>query len=303
MVGICSYGGYVPRYRLDRRVIYQTTGWINAANISNARGEKAVANFDEDSITLAVAAGIDALKGIDRSTVGGVYLCSTTLPYRERLNAGIVTAALGLPDQIRAADFSGGLKAGTTALLAALEGVEAKRVNNLLVTAAEFTPYPAEYYEKGVRVALTDFRQNPADPFCGHKTTCYGPRLTALKNAHEKLATEALWFTTENFLAEGSISNVFLVKDAALYTPPVQTPILPGIARKTVIEIAETENIPCHEQPLQIGDLLEADEVFLTNVIMEVLPVTSVEAHTVADAKPGEITKNIVIKYKERLNQ
>ena len=172
---------------------------------------------------------------------------------------------------------------------------------NLLVTATEFTPYPAEYYEKGVRVALTDFRQNPTDPFCGHKTTCYGPRLTALKNAHEKLATEALWFTTENFLAEGSISNVFLVKDGALYTPPVQTPVLPGIARKTVIEIAEAENIPCHEQPLQIGDLLAADEVFLTNVIMEVLPVTSVEAHTVADGKPGKLTKQLLEKYKTSL--
>ncbi|MDH4202333.1 MAG: aminotransferase class IV [Phycisphaerae bacterium] len=170
---------------------------------------------------------------------------------------------------------------------------------NLLVMATEFTPYPAEYYEKGVRVALTDFRQNPADPFCGHKTTCYGPRLTALKNAHEKLATEALWFTTENFLAEGSISNVFLVKDGQLYTPPVQTPVLPGIARKTVIEIAEAENIPCHEQPLQIGDLLAADEVFLTNVIMEVLPVTSVEAHTVANGKPGNHTKAIAEKYNQ----
>jgi branched-chain amino acid aminotransferase len=149
-----------------------------------------------------------------------------------------------------------------------------------------------------VRVALTDFRQNPTDPFCGHKTTCYGPRLTALKNAHEKLATEALWFTTENFLAEGSISNVFLVKDGALYTPPVQTPVLPGIARKTVLEIAEAENIPCHETPLQIGDVLGAEEIFLTNVIMEVLPVTSVEAHTVADGKPGEITKKLGEKYK-----
>src|SRR5210317_1977092 len=95
---------------------------------------------------------------------------------------------------------------------------------NLLITAAEFTPYPTEYYEKGVRVSLTNFRQSPTDPFCGHKTTCYGPRLTALKNAHEKLAAEALWFTTENFLAEGSISNVFLIKDGQLYTPPVQTP-------------------------------------------------------------------------------
>jgi branched-chain amino acid aminotransferase len=174
---------------------------------------------------------------------------------------------------------------------------------NLLITATEFTPYPAEYYEKGVRVALTDFRQNPKDPFCGHKTTCYGPRLTALKNAHEKLAAEALWFTTENFLAEGSISNVFLVKNNELYTPPVQTPVLPGIARKTVLEIAEAENIPCHETPLQIADLLEADEVFLTNVIMQVLPVVAIEAHTVAEGKPGKLTKQIAEKYKDRLKE
>ena len=181
-------------------------------------------------------------------------------------------------------------------------GADGTAATNLLITAAEFTPYPTEYYEKGVRVALTDFRQSNKDPFCGHKTTCYGPRLMALKNAHEKLATEALWFTTENFLAEGSISNVFLVKDGQLYTPPVQTPVLPGIARKTVIEIAEQENIPCHEQPLQIGDLLAADEVFLTNVIMEVLPVTSIEAHTVAEGKPGKLTKKIGKAYKDKLS-
>ena len=182
-------------------------------------------------------------------------------------------------------------------------GADGTAATNLLVTAAEFTPYPAEYYEKGIRVTLTDFRQNPKDPFCGHKTTCFGPRLTALKNAHEKLATESLWFTTENFLAEGSISNVFLVKDGVLFTPPVQTPILPGIARKTVIEIAEAENISYHEQPLQVADLLAADEVFLTNVIMEVLPVTAIEAHTVNDGKLGKITKTIAKKYKDCLKE
>jgi hydroxymethylglutaryl-CoA synthase len=137
MVGICSYGGYVPRYRLNRGVIYQAMGWMNPGNFGNARGEKAVANFDEDSITMAVAAGIDALKGWDRSKVGGVYLASTTMPYKERLNAGIVTAALGLDDHIRAADFSGGIKAGTTALLSALEGVESKRLSDVLVCASD----------------------------------------------------------------------------------------------------------------------------------------------------------------------
>ncbi len=137
MAGICAYGGYVPRYRLNRGLVYQAMGWMNPANIANAAGEKAVANFDEDSLTMAVAAGIDALNGIDRSTVGGVYFASTSMPYKERLNAGIITAALGLKDQIRAADFSGGIKAGTTALISALEGVEAKGVSNVMVTASD----------------------------------------------------------------------------------------------------------------------------------------------------------------------
>ena len=176
-------------------------------------------------------------------------------------------------------------------------------LTHLLITSPAFVPYPAEYYEKGVRVILTNFRQSSKDPFAGHKTTCYGPRLMALKDAHEKLATEALWFTTENALAEGSISNVFLVKDGALYTPPVTTPVLPGIARKTVIEIAEAEDIPCHEEPLGIDDLLKADEVFLTNVIMEVLPVVAVESHTVGDGNTGEIAKKLSRKYKQRLNE
>jgi hydroxymethylglutaryl-CoA synthase len=137
MFGICSYGGYVPRYRLNRGLIYAGIGWMNAGNIGLARGEKAVANFDEDSLTMAVAAGIDALTGIEIESVDGVYYASTTMPYKERLNAGIISGALGLDDNVRAADFGGGLKAGTTALLSALEGVEAKRVKNLLVTVAD----------------------------------------------------------------------------------------------------------------------------------------------------------------------
>lgn len=173
---------------------------------------------------------------------------------------------------------------------------------NLLMTAPAFTPYPAEYYDKGVRVTLCNFRQSSKDPYAGHKTTCYGPRLMALKEAHEKLAAEALWFNTENALAEGSISNVFLVKDGVLYTPPVTTPVLPGIARKTVIEIAEDADIDCHEQLLRVDDLLRADEVFLTNVVMEVLPVVAIEAHTVGSGKPGAVAKKIGEHFKQRLN-
>jgi hydroxymethylglutaryl-CoA synthase len=137
MVGICSYSGYVPRYRLNRSLIYKAMGWMNASTIGNAKGEKAVANFDEDSITMAVAAGIDALNGCGRPAVDGLHFASTTMPFKERLNSGIVSAALGQDDRIRAADFSGGLKAGTTAILSGLEAVESGRLNTVLVCVSD----------------------------------------------------------------------------------------------------------------------------------------------------------------------
>jgi branched-subunit amino acid aminotransferase/4-amino-4-deoxychorismate lyase len=111
--------------------------------------------------------------------------------------------------------------------------------------------------------------------------------------AHQKKAAEALWFTTDNRLAEGCVSNIFLVKNSVLYTPPVNTPVLPGVMRKTVCEIASKNSIQLVEKNLSIDDLLDADEVFMTNVIMEIMPVVGVEKHTVGDGKVGAMTKKL----------
>lgn len=173
--------------------------------------------------------------------------------------------------------------------------------SHMLITAAPFVAYPKDYYDKGVRVILTNFRQNAKDPFVGHKTTCYGPRLMALRDAHARLAAEALWFTTENKLAEGCVSNVFLVREGTLFTPPLNTPVLDGIARRTVLEIADKLTLTVTEEPLAIADLLAADEVFLTNVIMQVLPVVAVESHTITDGKPGAVTKLLIKNFEEVL--
>jgi D-amino acid aminotransferase len=170
---------------------------------------------------------------------------------------------------------------------------EEQRKPTLLITATEFRPYPADYYRTGVLVVLCPFRQNPTDPACGHKTTSYYPRLLALSRAHQSRAAEAIWFTTDNRVAEGCVSNVFLVKNSVLYTPPVGTPVLPGIARKTVCALAPQQSIELVEKDLHITDVLEADEIFLTNVIMEVLPVNSVEKHTVGDGKVGPVTRKL----------
>lgn len=137
MVGIVSYSCYVPRYRLNRKLIFKSMGWLDPSTAANARGEKAVANFDEDSITLAVAASSQALRNLNRREIGGLYFSSTSLPYKERLNAAIVSGALGLPDAIRGADFTGGLKAGTTALMSGLEAVSANALGHIVVCASD----------------------------------------------------------------------------------------------------------------------------------------------------------------------
>ena len=138
MYGICLSGGYVPRYRLSRKAIYGAMGWFNSANIAYAGGDKAVANFDEDSVTMAVASCRDMLANSnDKSAIDGLYFASTSMPYAERLNAGIVATALGLKDDVRAADFAGARKAGTTALLSALDAVGASQMGQALVCSSE----------------------------------------------------------------------------------------------------------------------------------------------------------------------
>ena len=180
-----------------------------------------------------------------------------------------------------------------------MAGAEEQLKPTLLITATKLQPYPGEYYKKGVMVILSPSRQNTFEPTCGHKTTSYFSRMITLNIAHQRRAAEALWFTTDNRLAEGCVSNVFVVKDSVIHTPGIETPVLAGIARKTICEIASTNSIKLVEKDLYIDDVLGADEIFLTNVIMQIMPVTSVEKHTVSDGKVGAMTKRLQISFNE----
>jgi hydroxymethylglutaryl-CoA synthase len=126
LVGIAAYGAYIPKYRLGA----ETLGW-------NSNLERSVANFDEDSVTMAVAAGRDCLKGRDRQAIDGLIFASTTPPYAEKQCAAIVAAALDLRRDIFTADITDVLRAGTTALKTALDGVAAGSAKQVLVIAAD----------------------------------------------------------------------------------------------------------------------------------------------------------------------
>jgi hydroxymethylglutaryl-CoA synthase len=131
MAGIVTYGAYIPLFRLSRAEIARAWG------MSILPGERAVANYDEDSLTMALAAARDCLKGVDRKNIGGLYFASTTAPYKEKQGAAIIAAVLDLVPEAVTMDFSGSLRCGSNALKAAVDAVDNGSAQSILVCAAD----------------------------------------------------------------------------------------------------------------------------------------------------------------------
>ncbi len=131
--GILRYGAYVPMRRLQRKAMVAANSWFNGSLKSQGKGERAIANWDEDSVTMAVAAARDCLGDFARDQLSAVHLASTTLPFADRLNAGIVAGALNLAENVAGHDHSASQRAGLSALADALNATGGP----VLVTAAE----------------------------------------------------------------------------------------------------------------------------------------------------------------------
>ena len=189
---------------------------------------------------------------------------------------------------------------------------------NAILTAGPFEPYPMEYYQRGLTVVLLDDQKlNPYDQQAGHKTLDYFSRLAALREANRRGAGEALWFNVHNYLQSGSISNVFIVEDGKLATPPTpqelrqpdlaqsiayaRSNVLPGVTRAAVLELARSHELPVEIAPIDVNRLLGATEVFLTNSIMDVMPVCRIEQKAVGDERPGPITLQLANGLREQM--
>jgi hydroxymethylglutaryl-CoA synthase len=136
MVGITAYGAYIPRLRLNRQAVYDANKWFAPGLRGQAKGERAMANWDEDSITMAVEASRDCLNGGGaEGAFDALYFASTTHPFKDRQNAGVVGTALHREQGLSVADFAGSQKCATTALIAALDAAKAGR--SVLVAAAD----------------------------------------------------------------------------------------------------------------------------------------------------------------------
>ncbi len=131
MVGIVSYGAYIPWYRLVRQEFLRAWGGFAMP------GERSVANYDEDSLTMAVEACIDCLADTDAGTVDGLIFATTTAPYSEKQGSAIMALALDLPRDARTADMSDSLRAGAAGMTWARDAIEAGSLSKVLVAASD----------------------------------------------------------------------------------------------------------------------------------------------------------------------
>lgn len=173
----------------------------------------------------------------------------------------------------------------------------------VLVVAQPAPEYPGAMFDQGVGVVIADARANPFNPAEGHKTVSYWWRLRELQQAAARGASEALVFSITNHAVGGCVSNVFAVSGDRLLTPIARSeeaqgglpsPVLPGITRARVLELARTVGLSAERRMLTIDDLLHADELFLTNSSWAVLPVVAVERARIGSGEPGPRTGELL---------
>lgn len=163
-----------------------------------------------------------------------------------------------------------------------------------VIFARPFTGYPGQ--KDGISICISETRKTPQeslDPSL--KSLNFLNNILARREATFQGVQEAILLNKDGYLAEGSVSNLFWVSENVLYTPALQTGILPGVTRKVVMELADKENIPCEEGFYNPQDLFAAKEVFLTNTGFEIMPVQRVDDTSFLSS--GPITARLMEAY------
>ncbi|VAX34660.1 Aminodeoxychorismate lyase [hydrothermal vent metagenome] len=172
---------------------------------------------------------------------------------------------------------------------------------SIVIAAREFLPHPEIMYRDGVRACISEERMNCRNPIdSGVKSLNFLNNILVRTEASDRGFFEAIMLNHEGYLAEGTVSNLFLVTKGVLYTPSAEAGILNGITRQVVLEIAEEKGIMVEEGLFGTRKIYEAEEVFLTNSLIEIMPVSELDGRMYVR---GRITEGLMNAYKERVNE
>ncbi len=178
----------------------------------------------------------------------------------------------------------------------------------VLVAARRYQALSPQVYNKGFRVGVSSLRRYSQSPLSRVKSANYLLNLLAKMEAEAAGLDESLLLNERGFITEGSISNVFFVAHSGLVTPPVESGILPGITREVVMELAGGLGINATEGEVRLEDLGQFGEAFLTNSVMEIMPLVEVrdnagEIITIGSGKPGKLTRRLMAAYREMVER
>ena len=170
----------------------------------------------------------------------------------------------------------------------------------IFIIASKITLYPAEYYEKGLCVVTCATRRIPHGALSPMvKSLNYLNNVLAKLESIQAGAGEGLMLNEQGYVAECTGDNVFIVKDGALFTPPVSSGALAGVTRAVVFEISREMEIPISEPQITRYDIYTADECFLTGTAAEVIPVATLDGRTIGSCCPGPITLRLLSRFHE----
>jgi branched-chain amino acid aminotransferase len=239
---------------------------------------------------------------------------------RLRRSAGMLALSVPLTDDQLAARFdetmrAGGLgpAGGGEAYLRVLvtrgigelsyDPAATPRPSVVVIAKPQIDP-PAEAFAQGVTVALVPIMRNhPGSVSPVIKSNNLLNSALAMQEAVRRGAFEGLMRNYRGELAECSTANIFIVKDGAALTPPIEVGLLPGITREFLFEVGAELGIPVREQVLRDPDLFGADEAFLTSTTRELVPIVHVDDQAIGSGKPGPITRGLLRRYRERARE
>lgn len=174
----------------------------------------------------------------------------------------------------------------------------------VIIISKPFVPYPEELHKKGINLIISSVRRMPRevlDPAI--KSLNFLNNIMARISSKKEGALDAIMLNTQGLVTETTTGNIFLVKGNRIITPPAGAGILIGITRSAIIYLSRDISTPVLEDDLLPSDLYEADEIFLTNTSMEIMPAVMIDGRVIGDGKPGETTRRLLQEYRSLVAQ
>lgn len=178
-----------------------------------------------------------------------------------------------------------------------------KKLTEILVSAKEYKPLPLSKYKRGFTLDIASLRQDEHPFFTQHKTTSRVIYEVSFEKAQKRGFDEAVMLNQRGYISECTRSNIFFVKDKTLFTPALSCGCLGGITRQVVYDLAAQGGIKIYEGRFTLGDLSAADEVFLTNSLIGLMPVKRVGSQYVSKTSALKITGLLIRQYRNLLRR